>query len=263
MTRATNRRAVLGALIADATIGATALPALAATNELAEADRKAIERWISYRSMSARLVDLGDRIDDLEDRLPDTGLTEKQIRAGHEKRYSKIRTEHPGGSDAATLRGCRELEQAYLDGRLVDDPGLVNGARIWRQRYMSFQEDDPKILAAIAAFDENDRQLEVDLAACEAREAAHEAERERLGLNSLEEEHEQLSDEFSDLTCEILSELSSPYGLAAAMIIKVDDADDETADILRALLRMIRPQLVGAIAEDADRVLAQDEEANS
>jgi hypothetical protein len=160
------------------------------------------------------------------------------------------------------LRACRELEQAYLDGRLVDDPGLVNGAKLWRQRSMRFQEDDPKILAAIAAFDENDRQLEVDLAACKARNAAHESERERLGLAPLEEEYEQMSDEISDLTCEILSsELRSPHALAAAVIIKIDDTDDETADVLRASLAAIRPQLVGAIAEAADRVLAQDEEA--
>ena len=152
-------------------------------------------------------------------------------------------------------------KQAYLDGKLDDDLGLVRGAKLWRQRSMSFQEDDPKVLAALAAFDENDRQLEVDLAACKARNAAHESERERLGLASLEEECEQLWDELRDLRDEILSsKLRSPHALAAAMIIKVDDTDEETADILRASLRVIRPQLVGAIAEEADRVLAQNEE---
>lgn len=124
------------------------------------------------------------------------------------------------------------------------------------------EEDDPKIIAAIAAFDKNDRQLEVDLAACKAREAAHGAERERLGLDLLEEEHEQLSDEISDLNCEILSsELRSPHALASAIIIKIDD--DEAADVLRASLAVIRPQLVGAIAEDADHVLAQGEEVRT
>jgi hypothetical protein len=100
---------------------------------------------------------------------------------------------------------------------------------------------DPKIIAAIAAFDENDRQLEVDLAACKARNAAGEAERERLDLASLEEELEQLSDEISDLTCEVLSsELRSPHALAAAVIIKADDTDEETAYILCASLAAIR-----------------------
>jgi hypothetical protein len=87
-------------------------------------------------------------------------------------------------------------------------------------------------------------------------------ERERLDLASLEEEHERLGDELSDLRDEILSsELHSPHALAAAIIIKIDDTDNETADVLCASLFAIRSQLVGAIAEAADRVLAENEEA--
>jgi hypothetical protein len=261
MPKTTNRRGALCAVLAGAVIGAVPAAAIAA-NELTEADRRAIERLARYRAMNARLVDLNFRADALEDKLPDIGQSEKELGSAHEKRRHKIWREEPGGYDASMLRACREIEQAYLDGRLVDEPGLVNGANYWRQRIMSFQEDDPKILAAIAAFDENDRQLEVDLAACKAREAAHEAERERLGLDSLEEEHGRLCDDLSDLRDEILSsELRSPHALAAAVMIKIDDTDEETADILRASLASIRPQLVGAIAEDADRVLAQNEEA--
>jgi hypothetical protein len=59
------------------------------------------------------------------------------------------------------------------------------------------------------------------------------------------------------------SELRSPHALASAIIIKIDDTADETADVLSASLSAIRSQLVGAIAEDADRVLAQGEEART
>jgi hypothetical protein len=125
-------------------------------------------------------------------------------------------------------------------------------------------EDDPKVIAALAAFDENDRQLEAELATHASRKAEVEAVSKLSGLDSLEGECERLSDEVRDLNCEILSsELRSPHALAAAIIIKIDDTDDETADVLRASLAAIRPQLVGAIAEDADRVLAQEEEARA
>jgi hypothetical protein len=83
----------------------------------------------------------------------------------------------------------------------------------------------------------------------------------RVGLIELEAEHERVSDELSDLRDEILSsELRSPHAFAAAVIIKIDEIDEETADILRASLSAIRPQLVGAIAEGADRVLANAKE---
>jgi hypothetical protein len=259
MTRPTDRRAVLGAVIAAG--AAATLPTMAATKELTESDRQVIERWVRYRALCGRHSRAYAQIDDLSGKLPDIRPNEKEVRVAHEERRHKIRMEEPGGSDASMLRTCREIEQAHLDGRLVDDPGLVNGAKSWRRRFMRFQEDDPKILAAIAAFDENDRQLAVDLAACKARNAAHEAKRERLGLASLEEECEQLYDELSDLNCEILSsELRSPHALASAIIVKIDDTDDETADVLRASLAVIRPQLVGLIAEEADRVLAQADE---
>ena len=41
--------------------------------------------------------------------------------------------------------------------------------------------------------------------------------------------------------------------------IQLDDDEANVLDAYRASLRAIRPQLVGAIAEDADRVLAQSD----
>jgi hypothetical protein len=57
---------------------------------------------------------------------------------------------------------------------------------------------------------------------------------------------------------------ASVLALGASLVIGIH-ADDEEENVLaayRASLRAIRPQLVGAIAADADRVLAQEGEAS-
>ena len=56
------------------------------------------------------------------------------------------------------------------------------------------------------------------------------------------------------------SDFSTPHELAAALMIKINEIDDVMADILRASLSALRPQLVGAIAGDADRVLVEKSE---
>jgi hypothetical protein len=58
---------------------------------------------------------------------------------------------------------------------------------------------------------------------------------------------------------------TSVLALAASLVIgiKADDDEDDVLQAYRASLRAIRPQLVGAIADDADRVLAEDEEKRS
>ncbi len=56
---------------------------------------------------------------------------------------------------------------------------------------------------------------------------------------------------------------ASVLAVGANLLIRIN-ADEDKDDVLqnyRASLRAIRPQLVGAIAEDADRELAADGEA--
>lgn len=146
MTHSTNRRSVLGAVLAaGAAIGTIPVAgAIAATNELTAADREVVERWVRYRALCARHSWAYRHIDDLRGKLPDIRPNEKEVRVAHEKRRHKIWMEEPGGYDASMLRACRELEQAYLDGRLVDDPGLVNGQNYWRQRSMRLRRTTQK-----------------------------------------------------------------------------------------------------------------------
>jgi hypothetical protein len=55
---------------------------------------------------------------------------------------------------------------------------------------------------------------------------------------------------------------ASALAVAASLVARVelDDVEDEVLRTYRASLRAVRPQLIGAIAEDADRVLAEEEE---
>jgi hypothetical protein len=56
----------------------------------------------------------------------------------------------------------------------------------------------------------------------------------------------------------------SLHALAAVLVIEIGDEDrEDVPGLWRASLAAIRPQLVGAIAEDADRVLVENKEART
>ncbi len=79
-------------------------------------------------------------------------------------------------------------------------------------------------------------------------------------------ENEDEEDRLADLACGCLHKLDQRIGtsivaLGAILVISIQDGDEEPVSGLhRASLVAIRPQLVGAIAEAADRVLAEEEE---
>ena len=55
---------------------------------------------------------------------------------------------------------------------------------------------------------------------------------------------------------------ASVLAVAASLVarIELDDDEDEVLRTYRASLQAVRPQLIGAIAEGADRVVAEQEE---
>jgi hypothetical protein len=88
------------------------------------------------------------------------------------------------------------------------------------------------------------------------------AEYKRLGLDALDERREALCEALTDLEAKIEKYLGkSVVALAVGLLVEIRDPGNDIHDLLRASLAAIRPQLIGAIAEDADRVLAEDEEA--
>jgi hypothetical protein len=81
---------------------------------------------------------------------------------------------------------------------------------------------------------------------------------EHESFDPSEAEEEAFGDEFCDIQWQIDKQIgTSVLALAAVLIGAVKSNDAEPLRGLnRASLAAIRPQLVGAIAEDADRVLA-------
>jgi hypothetical protein len=99
--------------------------------------------------------------------------------------------------------------------------------------------------------------------------------RRRTKLNAIMDRLFELDDDASGERCDqagkassdVLGEIDKHIGasvlaLAAVLMVAIYDRSDEALPGLnRACLAAIRPQLVGAIAEDADRMLAEEEEA--
>jgi hypothetical protein len=92
------------------------------------------------------------------------------------------------------------------------------------------------------------------------------AEQERTGYSRLTDRRESAWKTVRNIEDAIQNHVdTSVLALAAilALGIREDREEDEVLLAYRASLRAIRPQLVGAIAADADRVLAQDGKARS
>jgi hypothetical protein len=76
-------------------------------------------------------------------------------------------------------------------------------------------------------------------------------------------------DQAGNASCDVLGEIDKHIGasvlaLAAVLMVAIHSkADEEVSGLHRGCLAAIRPQLVGAIAEDVDRLLAKDEEART
>jgi hypothetical protein len=73
MTSATNRRAVLGAVLAAGAIAVPALPSFATVEApgLSAVDRRVLDLWNRRRRLRAALDRLSDRIDAAEAQMPE------------------------------------------------------------------------------------------------------------------------------------------------------------------------------------------------
>ena len=101
-------------------------------------------------------------------------------------------------------------------------------------------------------------ELERSLAEFDDRLRKQAAERERLGLDILAGRYERATDAQADVEDSFDEHIgTSVLALGAALIVAIDNDHNETIEGLnRAALRAIQRQLVGAIAADADRMLA-------
>jgi hypothetical protein len=104
------------------------------------------------------------------------------------------------------------------------------------------------------------------LIAHDARAKEQDVEKEHVGLNRLHDRSEACCRTIIDIEKAIEKHAeASVLAVAASLVIRIelDDDEDYVLQTYRASLWALRPQLIGAMAEDADRVLAQNEEASS
>ena len=86
------------------------------------------------------------------------------------------------------------------------------------------------------------------------------AETELAGVALCDERCERAFEAIRDVENTLRDHIGeSIFALAAVIVAEIGVADEDVPGLLRASLAAIRPQLVGPIAEDADRALAQGE----
>jgi len=254
LPEATNRRAVLGAVLAAGALGATAaLPVYAAPGPtaLSATDRRVLDLWRRRSQMRAALQRISEQIDTAEAQMPEWA------RSGPKYVLAKGQIQIPGITHPAGDVGWPEL--ANLEQQPVGALGWILARPAIEDLYEQFTA-----ACRTGNREEATRDFLQALLAHDARVKEQEAEEDRVGYNRLNERSDMGWKKVLGLEEAIGKHAeASVLAAAASMIIglQADDTEDDVLRTYRASLRAIRPQLMGAIAEDADRVLAEEDEA--
>jgi hypothetical protein len=251
----TNRRAVMGAVLAAG--AAAVLPAVASaaspTPPLSALDRRVLDLWRRRTRMRAALDQIRNQMDAAEAQMPEWA------RSG--PKYMLTKAKAPELSDILSEGDTGWPQVADLDQQHVDALGRIFA----RPSVFDFINQFGKDRAAIG-LDEARRKLTRALVAHDERIKEQRAEQERTGYNRLSARLDAGWDKVVHVESEIKKHAgASILALAATFLIYIQ-SDDEEEDVLRASrasIAAIRPQLVGAIAEDADRLLVQDEKVRT
>jgi hypothetical protein len=254
MTASTTRRAALGAILASGAASATAaLPAHAAPESpaLSAADRRVLDLWRRRATLIAFRERLSEQRDAAETQMP------QWARSGLKYRLAKGEIDIPGTLDPYDVGWpeVADLDQQPVDvlGRIIARPNVED----LYDQFVKAKNGDRKqathgFLQALLAHDE--------------RVKEQKAEQERTGYSRLIAREQAAADKMADLEDAIEKKTDiSILALAAYMmiLIRMDDEEDYVLRAFRASLAAIRPRLVGEIADDADRMLAQGGEARA
>jgi hypothetical protein len=243
----TNRRAVLGAILAGGAAAAAVLPAsVANASALSPADLRALDLYRRYR----RAVAISDRLAEqraaAEDRLPDWARMGPKHTFVDGRPFS---TDTVGWPVVADLRRCRPINSF--------------GVVVARPNVEDICDQFTRAIRARVEREEATKELAEALAAFRERVAEQRAEQERVGYAHFA----QREDDVTKVRIRISHELEASMGdsvlaLAATLLIgiRLDDEEDYVIRNYRATLAAIRPQLVDVIAEDADKTLATSQE---
>ena len=243
----TNRRAVLSAVLAAGAAGVTAaLPAVAsAAPALSARDRRVLDLWRRRAKLKAIAARLSEEYDAAKAKLPEW--------AREGPKYVL-----PDGSRADSPARSGWPMVADLSRRRVDLPLRRINARPSPTELRDKFLCDFVFRDEIALFAEYGR----DFSEFADRLRQQAAEEKRLGLDVLGQRHTAAWDAIINVEKAFDQHIgSSVLALGAVLIIAIEDHCEDIEALNRTSLRAIRPQLISEIAEEADRVLAEAEEA--
>jgi hypothetical protein len=153
---------------------------------------------------------------------------------------------------------CGWPQVADIDQQPIDAFGRILARPNVEDLYAQFKAD----IKAMSWHGARRRLIQA-LFAHDARVKEQDAEEDRVGLNRLNARSETGWSVGRDIEEAIRKHTeASILAVAASLVIGIQDDDDEedVLQVYRAALAALRSGLVGAIAEDADRVLAQNAE---
>ncbi len=239
----TDRRAVLGAVLAAAAVGATpALPAPAsAPTTLSAFDRRVLDLWRRRQAVKSICDRLWAEWKAKHDQLPSWAKPGRQY----------LRADGSALDDGGNVNWPLAAD---LSRRPVIN-GVINVRPSPENLYREF-----RVAISAIGLDEATRQFARASGELNNRLVQQRAEEDRLGLKLIDARSDQAYATLHRVVGEIENLIPrSVLALAAAATIEIqsDDDDDEAVAIPRATLRAIRGQLTGGIAEAAHRVLAQ------
>ena len=244
----TDRRAVMGAILAaGAAVATAAVPAAAnVAPTLSPVDRRVLDLWRRKRQLQASLDRLSDQMAAAEARMPEWA------RSGPKYVLAKGEMFIPGVDDAVQQVGwpeVRDLDQQPIDshGRILARPAVEDlyAQFQWECGVWSHEEATQRLIQALTAHDE--------------RRKRQEAEQERTGYSRLEDQIEAGQDRVDAIVEEIERHMeTSTLALAAILLFDLERGgnDEESAIRANATFLAIRARLAGEIAEDVDHVLA-------
>jgi hypothetical protein len=247
----TSRRSVLGAILAAGAVAVPTLPSFAAVETPARSavDRRVLDLWNRRRRLRAALQRISDQMDMAQVQMPEWA------RSGPRYVLAKGGIFVPGVDDSGETTGWPEVadldQQPVSIGRILARPNAADLCDQFRNDWRNDHIDATRC------------KLTQRLIALDKRLEEQRAEKERTGYAWLNAKSERGWSSVVEIENAIEKHTEgSVLALGASLVVGIQ-GDDERENILaayRASLRVIRPQLVGAIAEDADRVLAQNAE---
>jgi hypothetical protein len=251
----TNRRAVLGAVLAAGVAGATAaLPGAAAQlPPLSAIDRRVLDLWRRYTRLRAAIGRIKDQTDAAKAQIPEWARPgPKYVLAKGEIFVPGV--DYTGGT--SPLPEVADLDQQPVDhlGRILARPSVEELLNRFTLDAWASNHHDAR------------RSLTRSLVRLDERLKEQDAEQERSGYVRLVARYEAGWGKANAIEGAIEERATaSILALGAVLVIRIEgnDGKEHVLQAYRASLAAIRQRLIGPIAEAADRVLAEEGEARA